>query len=196
MLKGLPASGKSTYAKELEAKGWVRANKDDIRKRHFPDYDFKDEKEVVAKEDQLIHAALGIGKDVVVDNTHFNPKHQKRLEKIAEQFNADFEVLFIDTPLEVCIKRNRKRANSVPLEVILDMHRKYIAPYRDEKIEYNDKLEEAIIVDVDGTLAHLADRDPYDASRAHLDTVDDAVSNIVNMAYGHGYRVIVLTGRS
>lgn len=196
MLKGLPASGKTHYAKELEAKGWVRANKDDIRKRHFPDYDYKDEKEVVAKEDRLIIAGLAMGKNVVVDNTHFNPSHQKRIEKIAAEHGADFELLFIDTPLEVCIKRNRKRANSVPLEVILDMYRKHIAPYRDEKQVYDEKLEEAIIVDVDGTLAHISDRDPYDASRAMEDTLDDAVSNIVNMAYGHGYRVIILTGRS
>jgi len=32
ILKGLPASGKSTYAKELVAKGnWKRINKDDLR---------------------------------------------------------------------------------------------------------------------------------------------------------------------
>ncbi len=196
MLKGLPASGKSHYAKELEAQGWARTNKDDIRKEMFPDYTFKDEKEVVKEEDLQVIFALDAGQNVVVDNTHFNPVHQKRLEKIAADNNADFEVLFIDTPLETCIKRNRKRPNSVPMEVILDMHRKYIAPYRDEKQEYDDKLEEAIIVDVDGTLAHITNRDPYDASRAMEDTLDDAVSNIVNMAYGHGYRVIVLTGRS
>lgn len=31
VLKGLPASGKSTYAKELVNKGWKRVNKDDLR---------------------------------------------------------------------------------------------------------------------------------------------------------------------
>ena len=31
ILKGLPASGKSTYAKELVSKGWKRVNKDDLR---------------------------------------------------------------------------------------------------------------------------------------------------------------------
>ena len=31
MLKGLPASGKSTYAKKLANKGWTRVNKDDLR---------------------------------------------------------------------------------------------------------------------------------------------------------------------
>lgn len=196
MLKGLPASGKSTYAKELEATGkWARVNKDDIRKEFFPDYTFKNEKEVVYMEDSEIIAELREGNNVVVDNTHFNPKHQVRLEKIAKDEGAEFELLFIDTPLEVCIKRNRKRPNSVPMEVILDMHRKYIAPLREKAIEYNENLEEAIIVDVDGTLAHITDRNPYDASRALDDTLDDAVGVLVPMVYRHGYKVIVLTGR-
>lgn len=195
MLKGLPASGKSTYAKELETQGWSRVNKDDIRKEFFPDWTHKDEREVLYMEDAEIIAELREGNNVVVDDTNFAPKHQPRLEKIAKDEGADFEVLFIDTPLEVCIKRNRKRPNSVPMEAILTMYRRYIAPYRDEKPEYDDKLEETIVVDVDGTLAHIVDRDPYDASRAMEDQLSDAVSNVVSMAYGHGYHVIVLTGR-
>lgn len=198
MLKGLPGSGKSTYAKELQAQGWARVNKDDIRKDFFPDYTHKDEKDVVYIEDSEIIAELREGNNVVVDDTNFAPKHQKRLEKIAREHDADFEVLFIDTPLEECIKRNRKRAKVVPMEAILSMHRKYIAPYKNEVQVYDDKLEECIIVDVDGTLAHITGdnpRSPYDASRAMEDKLDDAVSNVVAMAYGHGYKVVVLTGR-
>lgn len=76
------------------------------------------------------------------------------------------------------------------------MNDKNIAQARNE--EYDDNLEECIIVDVDGTLAHIDPsnpRSPYDAARAGDDLLDDAVSNIVGMAYGHGYRIVVLTGR-
>lgn len=197
-LKGLPASGKSTYAKELESKGWVRVNKDDIRKEFFPDYTFKDEKKVVYMEDAEIIAELREGNNVVVDDTNFTPKRQQRLEKIAKEEDADFEVLFIDTPLEECIKRNRKRANNVPVEAILNMYRKYIAPYKEKHVKYNDALDEAILVDIDGTLAHIDDnnpRNPYDASRAMEDVLDDAVSVVASMCYKHGYRVIILTDR-
>lgn len=196
MLQGLPASGKSTYAKELEATGkWVRVNKDDIRKEFFPDYTFKNEKDVVYIEDSEIIAELRDGNSVVVDDTNFNPKHEARLRKIAREEGAEFHVKVIDTPFEECIKRNKKRPNSVPLEVIMDMYRKYIAPNVEKKIEYDESLEECIIVDVDGTLAHITDRNPYDASRAGDDTLDDAVSSVVAMAYQNGYKVIVLTGR-
>jgi len=195
-LKGLPASGKTTYAKELVEKGYERVNKDDIRTEYFPDYTFKDERNVIEIEDLRIIDALNNRLSVVVDDTNFNPVHKRRLEQIAREHNVDFCVLFIDTPLEECIKRNRKRPNSVPMEAILDMHRKYIEPLTKEEIKYDDNLEEAIIVDVDGTLAHMCNRNPYDASKAMGDTIDDAVSNIVGMAYDNGYRVIILTGRS
>lgn len=198
-LKGLPASGKTTYAKELESTGdWVRVNKDDIRKEYFPDYAFEDERAVVSIETMEVASQLERGNNVVVDNTHFNPKHQERLEKVASDFGAEFEVLFIDTHVEECIKRNRKRPNSVPMEVILKMYQKYIAPYKEEHVKYNDKLDEAIIVDVDGTLAHIDSsnaRSPYDASRAHEDILDDVVSVLTAMCFNHGYRVIILTGR-
>ena len=48
MLKGLPASGKSTLAKMLAESGYYRINKDDIRKMLFGDtYKKKHEKQVV-----------------------------------------------------------------------------------------------------------------------------------------------------
>lgn len=197
MLKGLPGSGKTTYAQTLEGRGWVRTNKDNMRKLYFPDYTSKDENTIVMLEDEIIKKALNSGQYVVSDNTHFSPHHQARLEMIAKECNADFELLFIDTPLEECIARNNKRTNNrVPIDVILGMYDKYIAPLRDEEIEYDDNLEECIIVDIDGTIAVLGDRSPYDTASCGGDTVNDAVANIVNMAYGHGYKVILVTGRS
>lgn len=195
MLKGLPASGKTTYATELEADGWVRANKDDLR----VDFPNKPENEIIDLEDVVIVEALEHGHDVVVDDTNFNPFHEKRLRELAEDFGAEFQVMFIDTPPEVCIKRNLKRKKSVPLSAITDMYNKYIAPLRDVEEENDEERDEAIVVDVDGTLAHISADNPrnvYDGSRANEDILDDAVSNVVAMAYGHGYKVIIVTGRS
>lgn len=199
-LKGLPASGKTTYALELtEQEDWVRVNKDDIRKTLFPSYKRKDEGKVVSRELDDVKHYLSLDYNVVVDNTHFNPVHQERYEKLAKEKGVDFEVMFIDTPLETCIKRNLKRHNSVPTEVIVGMYSQYIAPLKEKHIEYDDKLEEAIIVDIDGTLAHIDSdnpRSPYDASAADSDTLDDAVATTVATYYQHGYKVIILTGRS
>lgn len=79
----------------------------------------------------------------------------------------------------------------------LDMYHRYLQPPTTQIPVEEDDREEAIIVDVDGTLAHIVNgRSPYDASRAMEDELDDAVSVITAMAYQNGYKVIILTGRS
>lgn len=196
MLKGLPASGKSTYARELvEKEGYVRVNKDDLRAMmNNGKWSNANELQILDTRNDIVSYLLADGNSVVVDDTNFAPMHEEKLSLIAAAYGAKFEVKLINTPLEECISRNERRANKVPLNVITDMYNKYLAP-EVKKVEYNDKLEEAIIVDVDGTLSHINGRNVYDASLAMGDSLDDAVGSVVNMAYGHGYKVIILTGR-
>ena len=52
-------------------------------------------------------------------------------------------------------------------------------------------MKVAIMVDVDGTLAHMVDRSPYDYSKVHEDTLDLVVANITRR-YKH---VIIMSGR-
>jgi uncharacterized HAD superfamily protein len=52
----------------------------------------------------------------------------------------------------------------------------------------------AIIVDIDGTLAHMHGRSPYDPTKYHTDTVDEVIKEIVNL-YNQSIDVIVVSGR-
>jgi len=196
-LRGLPASGKTTYAKELVDKGWVRVNKDDLRAMlNNGKWSPENEGFVLALRDEIIIRNLVNGRNVVVDDTNLDPKHLIQFEAIAQEFLADFEIRFFDVPVRECIRRNALRPNPVPEKVIYQMYNRYIdnpVP----PVAYDDEKEECIIVDVDGTLAHIADgRSPYDASRAMNDVADDAVVSITSMAYQNGYKVIILTGRN
>lgn len=195
-LKGLPGSGKTTYAKKLVAKGWIRVNKDDMRAM-LNDGKFSKNNEgfVLSLRDEIIIRGLVAGKNVVVDDTNLDPKHAVQFESIAAEFLADYEEKFFDVDLKTCIERNALREKPVPEKAIYSMHERYLKPPT-PVIEYDDDKEEAIIVDIDGTLAHIADgRSPYDASRAMNDSLDDAVSVITAMFFNHGYKVIILTGR-
>lgn len=202
MLKGLPASGKTTYAETLVDDGWLRVNKDDLRAMlNNGKWSKSNEGFVLSLRDEIIIRGLVSGKNVVVDDTNLNPKHAIQLRSIAEDFDADFEEKFFDVPLEVCISRNEARYDSVPTNVILNMYERYVKPLETQKqLEAENQIddrEEAIIVDVDGTLAHITDgRSPYDASRAMNDELDDAVGIITAMAYQNDYKVIIVTGRS
>ena len=78
-LRGLPASGKTTWAKKKLAalnlggkRRAVRTNKDEIRAR-LSAKGISGESKVIRRETELVTKALQAGLDVIIDNTHFNP---------------------------------------------------------------------------------------------------------------------------
>lgn len=193
MLKGLPASGKSTYARKLADGGYTRVNKDDLRAMlHNSKWSKENEKQVLYIRDEIISHALSHDKSVVVDDTNLAPKHAERLKELAKAYGATFETKFFDETVETCIKRDLDREHSVGEKVIRSMYDQFLAP---EPLEYkpDPKLPKAIIVDIDGTLAHKGDRSPYDWGRVGEDTVDDVVRYVVQ-TYTRG-NVILVSGR-
>lgn len=195
MLKGLPASGKTTYAKKLAESGYVRVNKDDMRSMlHGGKWSKENEKQVLAIRDQIISNSLENGKSVVVDDTNFAPKHAERLKQLAQNHGATFETKFFDVPVEDCIKRDLQRPNSVGEKVIWRMYNESLKPPAEEYIPPSDKPK-AIICDIDGTLAHMTGRSPYDYSRISEDLVDETIKSVVNMYYEQAIKVLIVSGR-
>ena len=57
-------------------------------------------------------------------------------------------------------------------------------------------MEQAIIVDVDGTLAHRVDRSPHDYNKVHTDAYDSIIGDIVTSCSDiMGLNIIIMTGR-
>lgn len=184
-LSWLPASGKSTYAKELCAKylNFIRINKDDIRAMMVSEFSKPREEIVLAMRDQAIVSAVEKGFGVVIDDTNFEPKHKERvLQLIKHRKTTEFVEKFFDVPLSVCLERNRTRPNPVPDQVIIDMAKRYnvgkeVPEF--EKVEQDDLNLPAIIVDIDGTIAHMRDRGAFDWSRVGEDApYEDMISLI------------------
>lgn len=196
MLKGLPASGKSTHAKELAANGWVRTNKDDLRAMlNDSKWSKSNEAAVLRLRDFIVTDALQRGKNVVVDDTNFAPIHEDTLKKLAKDHKAGFEVKFFDTPLEECIKRDLKRPNSVGESVIKKMYADFLKP-QPPVVEHDPSLPSAVICDIDGTLAHMVNRGPYDTSKYLDDEKDDLVHwAFARLSLEGGIRIIC-SGRS
>lgn len=63
-------------------------------------------------------------------------------------------------------------------------------------IKFVNGRESAIIVDIDGTLAHMKGRSPYDWGRVGEDEVDDTIKNIVYLYKINGAKIILVSGRS
>lgn len=195
MLKGLPASGKSTYAKDLADKGWIRVNKDDLRAMlNNSKWSKRNERRVIQLRDKIVFDALAANESVVVDDTNFAPIHEQELSRIARELGADFEVRFFDTPLEVCIKRDAKRANGVGKDVIMQMYNQYLKP-APVAYMYETGSPKAVMVDVDGTLAHMKDRSPFDWHKVGDDAVDYCVSEVVRVLSKADYKIIIMSGR-
>lgn len=62
-------------------------------------------------------------------------------------------------------------------------------------LEPDTYMEKAIVVDVDGTLAHKGNRNPFKWSEVGNDTVDSNVSEIVRRCSHFGDIVIIVSGR-
>lgn len=194
LTRGLPASGKSTWAKAMLKdfpNKYKRVNKDDLRamlddSKHSND----NEKFVLKLRDCIILQTLENGKHVIVDDTNFSPKHENSIRELVKG-KAEVSIQdFTGFPLELCIERDLKRQNSVGEKVIRQMYNKYLR--KQEIYTEDERLQKAIIVDIDGTLANMVDRSPFDWKRVGEDSCNETIKNIVNK---YQYTVIIFSGR-
>lgn len=193
ILKGLPASGKSTYAKELVAKGWKRVNKDDLRSMiDDSKWSKENEKTIINAELELASLFLISGYNVVVDDTNF--AYVEKWKEFADMNSIDFEVKFFDIPLMECIERDAKRGDkSVGAKVIMRMYDQYLKP---EPPEYSDDKQNCYIFDIDGTLAKMNGRSPYDYSKVHTDIPNHNITMINRLLAQSGLPIIIVSGRT
>jgi len=195
--RGLPGSGKSTWAKSIikaNSNSYKRINNDDLRAMvDCGHYSSANEKFINDLTDLFIMKAIADGKHVIVDNTNLNMKHINRITQLVKGFaQVEINDSFLQVPVEMCILNDLKRANSVGKDVIMDMYEKHVK--KTEPITQNPDAPKAIIVDIDGTLAHMKGRSPYDWDRVGEDECDTIIKEIVN-AYDNYGVVIVMSGR-
>lgn len=131
ILQGLPASGKSTYAKEWvnqDPKHRVRINRDTMRLMLNPIYSMDHENLVTDILDFALNNILAHNYDVVIDNMNLLKKYVDDLEAKAKEANYEIVIKsFKDVPLDVCIERDSKRELSIGKSVITALHKKYLA---------------------------------------------------------------------
>jgi len=211
---GLPASGKTTWAETMvKDHGALRINRDDIRAMLISQPGVKtvlpDENLVTAIQNAGIEDALKKGYTVVVDNTNLRRKNLTELHKLAIKHNAIFSVddHFIATPLEVCLDRNALRGDkAVPTEVMHNMYQKFVKNYKpyDYKVETGPAFEQyvanetrpkAYLVDIDGTLANMHNRSPYDESKVFDDHPNHDVIRVVNLL-AQDFTIVLMSGRT
>lgn len=205
--KGLPASGKSTWAlKKVESDTtYKRVNKDDLRSMlDNAIWSSGREKFILKIRDQIIKTALENLMNVIVDDTNLSPKHVKRFYQIAEEFTKEHGIKvvvqeqFFDIDIDECIRRDLARDRSVGETVIRDMYNKYLNPtQRNKQQPYDPELSNAIICDLDGTLALYDDKGDL-ARHYDRDFINDECNQIVKDVISRykDHKLIIFSGRN
>lgn len=125
LMAGIPGSGKTTLAQRLIDKGFVCLNADLIREELWGDAsDQRDKEKVFEVFFERLEEGLKRGWDIVIDNTNINGKHREPIiERARKAGYTDIQIWIIDTPLEVCLERNRLRERNVPEDIVENMYR-------------------------------------------------------------------------
>jgi len=217
LTRGIPASGKTTWAKDwvaLKLEERIRLNRDDLRqmlKGARSGLAFADEERITTIQHSTAREALARGFDVVVDDMNLRARYVRAWLALAEAVGAT--VVIHDFPIELddAIYRDAVRETSVGAEVIRGIYERYTRkgqlppvptdPEPDKHaglVPYVPLPErtQAYIFDIDGTLAHILEggRSPYAGTRVHEDVLDDNVAHVMRALAADHY-LIVMSGR-
>lgn len=216
LTRGFPASGKTTWAKKWVASSpetRARVCRDDLRQALYGmDAPLPRELErgVTAAEQASVRALLACGRSVVVDAMHLRRSYITEWEKLAHEVGADFDVQeFFDDPVDVLIARDREREaqgeRSVGEEFIRETSKRYAkielfspsvnASPETYTYEPDPNLPPTWMVDLDGTLALMDGRSPFEWERVGEDKVNSMVAHIIDALFEQKYNIVLMSGR-
>jgi hypothetical protein len=168
------------------------------------------EQRIITVRDAAVSALLRAGCDVVCDDVNLPQRTARDLARLAVAAGAGVEVWDLtNVPVEVCAQRDAARERPVGEQVIRDMWRRYLAgktyplPWPEETADVADvrpyapdlSLPAAWLVDLDGTLAAMSGRSPYDWARVGEDTLVEPVAALVRALNAAGSAVVIMSGR-
>ena len=128
ILQGIPASGKSTWAKqwvEEDPKERVIVNRDNIRRMLGPYWIPSREGLVSTIEYHMVMVALSQDYEVCLDATNLNPKYQQQWIGLTKYYNSELEYKRFNISLEEALERDKNREFPVGEKVIKDFYNRY-----------------------------------------------------------------------
>ena len=129
---GIPASGKSRYAKLLaEEIDGVVVSSDGIRAEWYGSEEIQGDPNKIFREVELrCKNALGAGRFVIMDATNMNAKKRTNFLKRMPECKKVCVVMAV--PFDVCVKRDEERSRHVGPAVMEKMRKNFQMPYYNE----------------------------------------------------------------
>jgi len=214
---GIPASGKSTWSinKAKNNPDYIRVNRDDFRfmMKDAPMCDPKVEGIISKLVFASVDACLAKNLNPIVDQTHLKGEY---IEALAEhvKYKANFRVEKFDISLKEAIERDNAREKKVGETVLRKMWNDYRSlmdspgvartlAFRPKQTlvhvnpVFDPNLEEVILCDLDGTLAHMnGKRGPFEWLKTDVDDLDEIVAKSIKDHMALGHKIIFMSGRS
>lgn len=164
ILCGLPSSGKTITAQNLKRELECRFNNGisiidtDILRSEQYGSNFSPENEILIRQTALskTRELLSKGYIVISDDINYFESMRHEFVQIAQDLNIPFFIIYISTPLEVCLKWNKNRKTNIDDDVILRIYQKFDIPGKEYRwdvplveIDYSksqnkNKIEEVI----------------------------------------------------
>lgn len=212
--RGLPASGKTTWAR-----GWVaedpsrvRVNRDDLRAMLYGRavLEFAEEQRLTVVQHAAVRALLLGGTSVVVDDTHLRLRYARAWADLAAAVGVVFSVVELATPLEECLRRDAARAaageRAVGERVLRELSARFggprlpVEPTTPVTVDVptyvpDGSLPGCVLVDIDGTVALIGDRGRFEEHLVGRDLPNAVVIDVVRRLHASGHEIVFLSGR-
>jgi predicted kinase len=151
LLIGLPGSGKSTLAKQLVAQYTQMSliSTDAIRGQLFGSQAVQGPWLLIWREvKRQFQETIFTGRTAIFDATNAQRRHRREVIALARDLGfTQITAIWVDTPVWLCLARNKRRSRQVPEEIILRMHRQLrdappsLEEGLDNLIRLSEKLE-------------------------------------------------------
>jgi len=203
ILCGLPASGKSSFAKKFKhiyerTKDAIQVkivDPDKIRVRLYSGvFNYKKEFSVRKRNLKEIQKALRKGFIVISDNLNYYVSMRHELKEIAEKLNLNYYIIHVATPIEQCLIWNEQRGKPIPDQIIRNIFEKFdpfnyswdnpIDEFDFSKIEnLNLKVKNLIQIinqDISLTLNQLKIKKKQKAKNSYNEKLDQITRIVIN----------------
>ena len=117
---GYPGSGKSTIAKQIsEEKDYIHIQGDDYK---------SDVKKMIKASTNHLEE----GQSIIYDATNSSEKRRKLFIDLGQKYSYSVQCIHVNTPLALCIKRNKLREIQVPSIAFSVYTKHYVEPCEKE----------------------------------------------------------------
>ena len=209
VLQGPPCSGKTTWAKEymetVDLCDTILVSRDMIRESRETYWIPEQEEWVSDVEEAQVRSALKHKFDVIIDDTNLNPKTLQRWQEIADETGAEMKVIEFYVTMDVALKRdnNKDRKHHVGPTAIKRFYKQYYSDrmLQESRRTVNHKIYEdsrgnkCVLCDLDGTLAWMQNRGPFEYDKVGDDKSDIRLVRLLQTLYSTGVKLIFVSGR-